>query len=293
MTSAQFHTWMATPSAMNAESIKQLREVVARYPYFSIAQQMLAKNLKQENYIDQLDQQHLAAICTPNRKVFYNYMHDLKFEVAAETSEETAQKTSAEKEDRTPVKIVANTVSEVDKAIPKKENIALSFPDDLIPEPVIYQLVTADLPDIQQKETEVISEQIEKEQAEPTELNFSQWLEYTQSGKAKKQQEKPVKLKPNQGNKLKNDLQLIDSFLTERPKKRAEFFDPKKVADKSMEQDFTVISETLANIYAQQEKYELAIQAYEALSLKYPEKSVYFAARLKEIDEKQNRLYND
>jgi hypothetical protein len=83
----------------------------------------------------------------------------------------------------------------------------------------------------------------------------------------------------------------VDHFLTQQsdnPKKRAEFFNPQKVDAKSQEEDFTIVTETLANIYAEQEKYELATQAYKALSLKYPEKSVYFAARLKELTDKQN-----
>ena len=57
---------------------------------------------------------------------------------------------------------------------------------------------------------------------------------------------------------------------------------------KSVEEDGEFVTETLAMIYLQQKKYGKALHAFEKLSLKYPEKSVYFASRIKEIEELRN-----
>jgi len=44
-----------------------------------------------------------------------------------------------------------------------------------------------------------------------------------------------------------------------------------------------LVTETLASIYAQQGYYQKAIQIFEKLSLKYPEKSTYFAAHIEKV----------
>jgi len=48
-----------------------------------------------------------------------------------------------------------------------------------------------------------------------------------------------------------------------------------------------IVSETLAELYLKQEAYEKAIKIYEALKLKYPEKSVTFAKIIKSVNEKR------
>ena len=47
--------------------------------------------------------------------------------------------------------------------------------------------------------------------------------------------------------------------------------------------DSTLMTETLAKVYLEQKKYENAIQAYRILSLKYPEKSGFFADQIKRV----------
>ena len=49
-----------------------------------------------------------------------------------------------------------------------------------------------------------------------------------------------------------------------------------------------LMTETLAKVYLEQKKYKKAIQAYKILSLKYPEKSGFFADRIKAVERIQS-----
>jgi len=61
-----------------------------------------------------------------------------------------------------------------------------------------------------------------------------------------------------------------------------------EVIKKSVEENDEIITETLAMIYFQQKKYDKALDAFRKLSLKYPEKSIYFATRIEEIEKLKN-----
>ena len=79
---------------------------------------------------------------------------------------------------------------------------------------------------------------------------------------------------------------LIDKFLREAPKMskpKTEFYNAVNMAKQSLADDITFVSETLAKIFVMQGNYNKALQAYENLRLKYPEKRLYFAAQIKNL----------
>lgn len=84
----------------------------------------------------------------------------------------------------------------------------------------------------------------------------------------------------------KSKKELIDKFIREEPsikKGTASFYDPTEAARKSLMQSDDIATETLARLYLKQGKVLQAIKIYEKLSLKFPEKSDYFARQIQEI----------
>ena len=82
---------------------------------------------------------------------------------------------------------------------------------------------------------------------------------------------------------------LIDKFIELSPKIEAvRKGDPDPVVDMSLQgtEDMGVfVSETLAKIYVEQGYYARAMNIYDKLCLKYPEKSSYFAAQIDKIND--------
>lgn len=83
--------------------------------------------------------------------------------------------------------------------------------------------------------------------------------------------------------------QIIEKFIKEDPQikpPKAELIDTENKAKKSAEDHYDLVSETLAKIYIEQMLYHKAIDTYKKLSLKYPEKSGYFANLIQSIEKK-------
>ena len=80
---------------------------------------------------------------------------------------------------------------------------------------------------------------------------------------------------------------LIDRFIGNKDSKvmrpdQAPAHD-QDVSAGSLKEDDEFLTETLARIYVQQGYLQKAIQAYQKLSLKIPEKSIYFASQIEMV----------
>lgn len=129
--------------------------------------------------------------------------------------------------------------------------------------------------------------------------SFAEWLELaalknhgsesdedTQAGS--EPGEVPDRGKPDQDSEERSrKFELIDRFLENNPKIVPDKTGTPKI---NIEDSLTLdknelMTETLARLYLEQEKYKKAVQAYRILSLKYPEKSGFFADRIKAVEE--------
>ena len=82
---------------------------------------------------------------------------------------------------------------------------------------------------------------------------------------------------------------LINRFIENNPKISSVKMDEKTII--SIPDNKTnnfLMTETLAKVYLEQKKFSSAIKAYDILSLKYPEKSGFFADQIKKIKILQN-----
>lgn len=85
--------------------------------------------------------------------------------------------------------------------------------------------------------------------------------------------------------------ELIDKFLKEDPRIKVDKDLPEEQEDlssRSTSEDPQIATETLANVYLKQGNKEKALDIYEKLCLKFPQKSSYFAKKIIEIKNELN-----
>ena len=112
--------------------------------------------------------------------------------------------------------------------------------------------------------------------------SFSEWLQLSKISPIVRDEEEK---QPEVSSELEKKFDLIEKFIELNPKipqAKDSTSIPANVA-KSNEMPSSIMTETLAQIYLEQKKYTKAIQAYDILILKYPEKSSFFADRIKNI----------
>ena len=87
--------------------------------------------------------------------------------------------------------------------------------------------------------------------------------------------------------------QIIDIFIKNQPSlsknNKQKFFKSTEIGKKSILENKDLITETLAKVYTKQQHFDKAISAYQKLSLKYPQKSSYFADQIKLITKLKNK----
>lgn len=103
-----------------------------------------------------------------------------------------------------------------------------------------------------------------------------------------------VAVKDSQAGKNRSDHraklashELIEQFIQEQPRIQPppEDMPPPRndVSLESLKEDESFMTETLAKIYLKQGYYLKALKSYDKLSLKYPEKSIYFATQIEKV----------
>jgi len=83
--------------------------------------------------------------------------------------------------------------------------------------------------------------------------------------------------------------EVIERFIREEPQihpPAADALNTENKARKSSEEQYTLVTETLANIYVEQGLYPKAVEVFNKLIVRFPEKKSYFALRIQEIEDK-------
>ena len=251
METTELLSYLNKPETLRGQAIPAMEDLASRYPYFGLAQCLLAVAYQNESD-GRYDRQLKRAACAiPNRgrlrllTMMSKNHHDDSFFKFIDS-----------------VKIKEG--EEMGDVIPEKTFI--------IPEINLsgsHEELSAELALLDERRKSI------------DELKAIIAARLKSMEEEKKQQEEEKEIAPK---KKLTRKELIDKFIAENPsisRPKAEFYNPISMAQNSIVDNSEIVSETLAKIYFKQGYFDKAIEIYEKLSLNNPEKSVYFAAKNK------------
>ena len=267
MTRDQLLRYVNEPSALNERTLGELKEILDEYPYFQSAHLLYVRNLKQEHNFRFASQLKTSAIYAADRAILYHLLNS------------------------GPSKQIKSGPEEQNRTLNNDEHPYFELPDG-------------------QTERGATSDQmaLTGNRAENNRfdlLNFEHTIKPYMFGEEEPGAPKPLaelakeighlSVKKEKVNEPEQKDDLIDRFIKENPpfmvrqqmdSERVKGID-KQIDSPDEGEEF--ITETLARIYMKQGLYQKSITAFQRLSLKYPEKSVYFARQIEEVTNMINK----
>ncbi len=281
------------------EQAQHLEEILQEYPYFQSARALHLKGLKNLNSYKYNNALKVAAAYTTDRDILFDFITSDEFLQNSIADAVSGRKALSDQEIESEVvqpnpemdtQLIPETA---DEPLPRSIHDA----EDIL-DPDLFE--NKDVP----AETELPKEEDPAEELQlgkpisftrNEKYSFSEWLQLTSlKGVRKKEDSKREKEETNEGKTSegtarKRKFDLIDKFIENNPRissagEETEMID---ISSSTKIDKEALMTETLAKVYLEQRKYKKAIQAYKILSLKYPEKSSFFAARIKAVKKLQ------
>ena len=289
---------LANPQKISQEHQDELSVLIEEYPYFQSARALQLKGLKNSNNYLYNDSLKLTAAYTADRNVLFEYITSDHF-IQNEISELIQQHDESVIE----IEVVSENISkqvsiEIDNQIKGelKKAEAILNPDLFHrKEGYINELVEANKTEATPSIKEIL--EVELEENQPLDFtkedghSFSEWLKLTSATPIIREEIKET------SSINKQNFDLIDKFIQDKPKLKQGVNSTKTGANNEVQKNLAsqysltseaLMTETLAKVYLQQKNFKKALQAYHILSLKYPEKSGFFADQIRAINKQIN-----
>jgi hypothetical protein len=260
----EFNEILSQPDQIKKGQIEGLREITEQYPYFQVAHYLHLKGLKKRRSFKYNDHLKIAAAYTTDRSLLFDNITSDDLDINPAPVDLIAKENDQPKE------------KEAD-AIEEHKSVEAPIEKSSSPEEVLK-----------------VGQPLEFKSDET--FSFREWLQLSnyepidRSSPSQLRDMKPAKKQANTPKKAAGDMDLIDKFIATSPKINPSLYDSyTDAAMDSVQENESLMTETLAHVYVEQKKYKKAITAFTILSLKYPEKSSFFAHQIQAIKKLQEK----
>ena len=322
MNQKEFTYLLTNPTNITVEQTNAINSIIEEFPYFQSARALYLKGLKNQESFKYNQELKITAAYTTDRSILFDFITSEAF-IQNEISHAIKQNLAYLRNiDVTVEDISVNKRTLIDDNLGKQIKDTSGVLDPTLFEPkeprpnkdTNFKLDPSqpieDIDEEQEKKRPIIPAIETLKLGKPLEFDktethsFKEWLKITSFKPIERSTNNDaVKefVQPLEESSLSEDLdserakkfELIDKFISNNPK-----IDPKTPVNSKINlakmqniQPEELMTETLARIYVEQKNYAKAIQSYKILSLKYPEKSIFFANQIKAVEELQE--YNN
>lgn len=251
------------PEAITAKQIDGLRRIMEAYPAFQTVKMLYLKALWNANDASFPQELEKIAIALPDRRLLYGLM------TGQETTTEPAENSRPSS---------GSSFDLIDAFLNKSENA----------QPQTKEM--ADLAGQLTYESSASVDYLRWQSQSDTEKSGEQPIVSSEQEADSKSAKEPEAVTIP----AMKHQDLIDSFLESKTEEKGLALNHESEADESAETsreeiaihslDNSFFTETLARIYIKQKRYDKALQIIKNLSLKYPEKNVYFADQIRFLE---------
>ena len=267
--------------------VSKMALLIEKYPYFQLPRFFYTKSLKDQNKNNLDIALNQLALYTSDRSVLKQNIES-KFELI-KNGDTLAAKVEPPSENK---EIPAEKPK---KATEPKEEYSSKNTSKQRSKPKVKQTVKADVSPLTQKKPQMplkekavkkLKPQPKKSEniSEDLKMSFLDWIQYTEEN----QNIEPIISEKK--DPLSDKLPIIDRFIETDPKILP--LGKSETIESLPKQDFNseeLMTETLAKVLVKQKKYKKAMSAYKILSLKYPEKNVFFAGQIQKLKKLQQQ----
>ena len=268
---------------LSPKQTRQLEDIIEEYPYFQAARALHLKGLKNLDSYKYNNALKVTAAYTTDREILFYYITTKEFTQNSIADSILGRTKKLEEKPIIAEEITPNPETEVflgetGEASPLPQNIEDA---EQILDPNLFE--SKEKPPIKKKAEKVEDDlQIGKPIpfSKTEKHSFTEWLQLATP--------KPIQRQKNIEKKAvqkKKKYELLDKFIKTKPRiVPTKDLESKVNIDTSIKIDKNqLMTETLAKVYLEQKKYKKAIQAFKIMSLKYPEKSGFFADQIQKV----------
>ena len=312
MNATEFSRIIQDPQKTTPADTDALASTIGQFPYLQSARAVYLKGLKNNQSTKYNQELKTTAAYTTDRSILFDFITSEAF-IQNEISQFIKKNIENVRDiDVTIEDISINKSVQIDDAL--KEQIK-NTQDVLDPELFQPKIERTKIANFKLDKSSPIEESIEVDDFEtatpeivlnigtPLQFghdekhSFNEWLKLARFKPINREEHAEIAKETENTESVKNSdkrhkqFELIESFLDKNPKLKPVKSGTKNVniAEEQMIQPEALMTETLARIYVEQKNYKKALQSYKILSLKYPEKSGFFADQIKAVEHLQEQ----